>query len=110
MTDVQARPADLQDVYVGDHVEDRDADDDGDAATLLVVATPPQDADEYAAGDDATVADYNEDYPSDDAVLEVVYAQRTCIDIDNARRYAFPRSRLQLTEPAHELEDQEGDD
>ncbi|WP_058997782.1 hypothetical protein [Haloarcula sp. CBA1127] len=109
MSGARTCPADLQDVFVGDHVEDRDADDDGDAATLLVVATPPQDADEYAVGDDATVADYNEDYPSDDAVIEVVYAQRTCVDIDNTRRYAFPRSRLQLTEPAHDLE-AEGDD
>jgi len=97
------------DLHVGDHVEDRDADDDGDAATLLVVATPPEDADEYAVGEDATVADYNEDYPSDDDVLEVVYAQRTCVDIDNACRYAFPRSRLQLTEPAHDLDAGGGD-
>jgi len=99
----------MQDVFVGDHVEDRDADGDGDAATLLVVATPPEDADEYAVGDGATVADYNEDYPRDDDVLEVVYAQRSCVDIEHARRYAFPRSRLRVTEPAHDL-DEEGDD
>lgn len=93
---------DLQDVFVGDHVADREDDD----ATLLVVGVSPQQANEYDVGD-STVAEYNEDYPEDDDVVEVIYAQRTCVDIENARRYAFPRSRLKVTAAAHDLEDQE---
>jgi hypothetical protein len=103
MTDASLAADELQDVFVGDHVADREDDD----ATLLVVAVSPQQANEYDVGE-ATVADYNEEYPEDDDVVEVVYAQRTCVDIENARRYAFPRSRLRVTAPAHDLDaDQE---
>lgn len=109
MSEQLASPAgDLQDVFVGDHVADREDDD----ATLLVVAVSPQQANEYVVDGEgkleATVADYNEGYPEDDDVVEVIYAQRTCVDIENARRYAFPRSRLKVTAAAHDLEaDQE---
>lgn len=100
---------DLQDVFVGDHVADREDDD----ATLLAVAVSPQQANEYVVDGEgkleATVADYNEDYPEDDDVVEVIYAQRSCVDIENARRYAFPRSRLKVTAPAHDLDGEEGE-
>ena len=86
---------------VGDHVTDREDDD----ATLVVVGTPPSQADEYECGKGNTVAEYNADYPSDDMVIEVVYPQRTTVDIESPQRYAFPRSRLALDEPVHDIEE-----
>jgi len=98
-------PSERTGLHVGDHVQDRDDDD----ATLVVVALSPQQASEYAVGEDATVATYNEDYPADDDVVEVVYARRTTADIENVQRYAFPRSRLSLETPVHDIEGRESD-
>lgn len=97
-------------LHVGDHVHDCEADDE---RTMLVTATPVKKADEYVIdGEDkdglkATVADYNEDYPSDDVVVEVVYPGRTDVALDGAKRYAFPRSRLARVAAVHDVE--EGD-
>ncbi|MCD2204394.1 hypothetical protein [Halobacterium sp. KA-6] len=89
-------------LHVGDHVHDKEDDD----ATLLVTAVSPKTAAEYAVGD-KTVADYNEDYPQDDRVIEVRYPQRTTQDIDHLDDYAFPRSRLELETPLHDRDDEE---
>ncbi|MFB9810959.1 hypothetical protein [Haloarcula sebkhae] len=85
--------------HVGDHVHDREQDRD---APLVVVATPAARADEYQCNDAATVAEYNEDYPADDRVVEAVFARRTTVDIDRVQRYAYPRSRLQLETSVHD--------
>jgi len=90
----------LATLHVGDHVTDREADTD---ATMLVVGTPAESAAEYDI-DSYTVADANPDYPSDDAVLEVVFPKRRHLDLGDAERYAYPRSRLERVQPVHEEE------
>jgi len=103
-------PSELPDLHVGDHVHDSEADD---AAPMVVVGTPLTQADEYVVdGEDelaATVADYNEDYPADDDVIEIKFCERTCVDLDHPRSYAYPRSRLALVEPVHDIESGEDD-
>lgn len=95
-------------LYIGDHVQD--VDDNDDDATMLVVGLPPETASEHVvdgdpdAGTAATVADYNPDYPEDDRVIEVIFAQRTRVDVDDSRRYAYPRSRLRRTAAVHDVE------
>jgi hypothetical protein len=91
----------LPPIHVGDHVHDRE----DDSARMIVVGTPPTPADEYHCSEDETVANYNEDYPADDDVVEIKFAQRTCIDLSHSDSYAYPRSRLQLDEPIHDLEE-----
>ncbi|MUV51353.1 hypothetical protein [Haloarcula sp. CBA1122] len=91
-------------LHVGDHVHDREKDRD---APLVVVATLAARADEHECYDGTTVADYNEDYPADDRVVEAVFAQRTTVDIERVQRYAYPRSRLQLETPVHDDEEAE---
>jgi len=92
---------DLATLQIGDHVTDRDADTD---ATMIVVGRPPETAAEYDI-DGYTVADANPDHPEDDTVLEVVFPKRRHIDIGDAERYAYPRSRLDRVTPVHEEED-----
>lgn len=98
----------LPQLFVGAHVTDREEDDD---ATMLVVGLPPETASEYVvdgepdAGTGATVADYNEEYPADDRVIEVIFAQRTRVDIDDSHRYAYPRSRLERVAAVHDVEE-----
>jgi len=89
-------------LHVGDHVQDR-TDDPDEAATMLVVATPATPADEVDIGD-KTVADVP-NYPSDDAVIEAVFPQRTTADVDYLTTYAYPRSRLERTAALHSEED-----
>ena len=95
----------LPPLHVGDHATDRDEDD---SATLVVVGTPPETAAERQAGA-KTVAAWNPDYPAEDDVIEVVYADRTDVDIGPLKRYSFPRSRLALEEPVHDRDDEDGD-
>jgi len=101
-------PSKLPELLVGDHVHDRE---DDDAAPMLVVGTPLTQADEYVVDGEgeleATVADYNENYPRDDDVIEVKFAERTCIDLDHPQSYAYPRSRLKLDESIHDVEEVE---
>lgn len=91
----------LEDLHVGDHVRDRENDD---GATMLVVGLPLDPADEHSVGD-ATIADFNPEYPADDDVVEVVYPSRTDVDVQPLDRYGFPRSRLELVTPVHERGD-----
>lgn len=97
-------------VRVGDHVEDREEDE---GATLVVVERTDHTAREYRLeGSSKTVADVNEDYPATDDVVEVVYPERETERMGDLKPYAFPVSRLQVTDPVHdqdELEDKEGD-
>ena len=93
----------LPPIYVGDHVTDRD---DEDGATMLVIGLPVADASEYEVKGQ-TVAKYNPDYPSDDDVIEVVYPQRTDVDVRDSQTYAFPRSRLVVEQPIHDVEGDE---
>jgi hypothetical protein len=101
---IKERPDhDLPALHVGDHVQDRDDPD----ATLVVVGLPLQRAATYVVDEDsgATVADYNDDYPETDHVIEVVFPQRTDVFLEEQRTYAFPRSRLELAEPVHDRDD-----
>ena len=86
-------------LHVGDHVTDRE----GDGAPLLVVGKSANQADEYYV-DGMRVADYNPSYPDDDAVIEAVYPKRAAVSLDTSESYAFPRSRLELVEPIHDVE------
>jgi len=92
-------------LHVGDHVTDREDDDSN--ATLLVVGVPPVQADERDAGG-KTVAEWNPEYPADDDVVEVIYPQRTDVDVTNGKRYSFPRSRLRLETPIHSRDENDG--
>lgn len=98
---------DLPPLHVGDHVRDRDADED---ATLLVVGLPLSRAATAEIDDDGTtVADVNPDYPAEDPVVEVIYPQRTDAFLSEKRKYVFPRERLELVEPVHDREGEEAD-
>ncbi|QLH77433.1 hypothetical protein HZS55_09060 [Halosimplex rubrum] len=88
-------------LHVGDHVQDRQEDDPDEAATMLVVGTPAERADEVAVDDDLTVADVNPEFPADDRVVEAVFPGRTTADVDHLTRYAYPRSRLRRTAQLH---------
>ncbi|WP_052367751.1 hypothetical protein [Haloferax sp. ATB1] len=98
-------------LHVGDHVTDRDADEDeeDDIATMLVVGLDTLRADAYELSDDGpTVADVNPAYPETDDVVEVTFPQRTDLDVDK-KRYAYPRSRLQLEHPLHNRDTKESE-
>jgi len=93
-------------LHVGDRVSDREGDD----ATLLVVGVPPVTA-EIREARGKTVAEWNPEYPADDEVVEVVYPDRTTVDIDALDVYSFPRSRLKLEDEFHDSnEDSRGEE
>lgn len=96
MTENSPTPATTASYAVGDHV--RDTDDD-EHTRLVVVGLHLTRADEYTIEDYSgegtpTVADLNPDYDDDDAVVEVIYPDRTTLDIGDAERYVYPASRL----------------
>lgn len=91
----------LPPLHVGDHVTDRDSDDD---APMLVVGLPLQRAATYEIGDGQTVADYNPGYAPEEHVVEVMYVQRTDVFLEELREYAFPRARLELVTPIHDID------
>ncbi|GGL55240.1 hypothetical protein [Halocalculus aciditolerans] len=92
-------------LHVGDHVRDKEDDDSG---RLLVVGISAKRAGEHRVGTTSkTVAEFNEDYPSDDHVIEVQYVQRTDMDVSDGTRYSFPRSRLEVVERIHDIEGDE---
>ncbi|SNZ18234.1 hypothetical protein SAMN06269185_3303 [Natronoarchaeum philippinense] len=96
---------DLPPIKIGDHVTDRE--DDEDSATMLVVGLDTLRADAYELGDGGpTVAEVNPEYPETDDVVEVIFPQRTDLDVDK-KRYAYPRERLSLETPLHDLEDEQ---
>ena len=89
--------------HVGDHVLDRDAEDD---ATLLVVGVPLRRAATYEIdAEGTTVADVNPDYAPEEPVVEVAYPQRTDTQLEGKPSYAFPSARLELVAPVHERDD-----
>lgn len=85
-------------LHVGDHVTDKEKDDD---VTMIVVGRSPHTADEWRIDADTTVADVNPEYPADDKIIEVIFPQKGDLDIDDQSRYAYPRSRLELTDAVH---------
>lgn len=91
---------------IGDHVTDRDDPD----ATMLVVGLPLENASDYHLGSDddgPSIADVNPDYPAEDAVVEVIFAGSADTDVDHAKRYAYPQSRLERVTPIHSDEETE---
>jgi hypothetical protein len=95
--------AERQTLHVGDHVQDREADDD---TTLLVTGLPGEAAANWPVNDGPeTVAAYNEDYPASDMVVQVVYPERTDQSVGEKREYSFPRSRLALEHPVHDRDE-----
>lgn len=103
-----AGPEERPPLHAGDHVQDRDNPD----APMVVVAVSPHAAHEYRLeGTSKTVAEVNEAYPANDDVVEAVYPDRDDDDLAALKRYAFPRSRLELVTPVHDRDDeQEGSD
>jgi hypothetical protein len=99
---------DLLPIHVGDHVTDRDDEDDD--TTMLVVGLDTLQADAYELGDPGpTVAEVNPEHPEEDDVVEVIFARRTDLDVEK-KRYAYPRSRLRIVEPIHNIDaDLDGD-
>jgi len=96
-------------LHVGDHATDREDPDD---PPLVVTGLPLQRAATYDA-DGTSLAEYNPGYPPEDHAIEVAYAQRTDVYLEEQQTYAFPRSRLRLVEPLHDRDergDQEGND
>jgi len=94
---------------VGDHVQDRDDPDHHKSATMLVVGTPLTRAKSYEIDDDTSVADANPDYPAADHVVEVVFPERTSVDLSNLRTYAYPRERLERVAAVHSEEGDNGE-
>lgn len=88
----------LEEIHVGDHVRDRERDD---PTTMLVVATPLEQADKFELDSGQTVADVNDDYPADADVVEVVFPGRTDVSTRPLKRYAYPRSRLERVAAVH---------
>lgn len=90
-------------LHIGDHVRDRDEPE----GRMVVVGLPLQRAATYEldSDDGTTLADYNEDYPETDHVVEVIYPNQTDVFSDEQQRYAFPRSRLKRATPVHSSED-----
>jgi|AntRauTorcE11898_2_1112593.scaffolds.fasta_scaffold08609_2 hypothetical protein len=96
---------------VGDHVTDA-VDDDRDA-TMVVVGLPSVKAAAYELDGDgkATVADVNPERFAEDRVIECAFCNPTDTDLDETKRYAFPRGRVELETPIHDRDDgDEGSD
>ena len=90
-------PTDLPELAVGDHVQDRD---DPESTMLVVVGRLVPTAENHTVNG-RSIASLNPDYPADDPVIEAVYPQPHHVDVANAPRYAFPRSRLDRTHGVH---------
>ncbi|WP_436344480.1 hypothetical protein [Natronorubrum sp. FCH18a] len=97
---------DREPIDVGDHVQDEQDPD----ATMVVVGFDTLQADAYELGDGGpTVADVNPEYPATDDVIEVVYPQRTDLKLEGKKRYAFPRSRLEVVGRVHDRDEEVSD-
>jgi len=98
----------LPPLSVGDHVQDRQDPDHHKSATMLVVGTPLARAKTYEIDSDGTtVNDVNPGYPAADHVVEVVFPERTTVDLGTLSTYAYPRERLERVAAVHS---EEGDD
>lgn len=96
---------DLPDLHIGDHVQDRDDEDD---TTMLVVGLDTRRADAYELEKGVTIADVNPEHPTEDDVVEVVFAGRVDMEVSSMRRYAYPRARLVLETPIHDRDAEDG--
>lgn len=104
----EADPGDLGPgpLDVGDHVQDEQDPD----ATMLVVNLDTLQADAYELEDGLTVADVNPEYPADDDVVEVIYPNRTDLDLEGKKEFAFPKSRLEVVNRVHDRDDDGSED
>ena len=94
---------DREPIDVGDHVQDRDDPD----TTMVVVGLDTLQADAYELDDGGpTVADVNPEYPPNDDVVEVIYPQRTDLELEGKKRYAFPKSRLEVVSRVHDRDEE----
>ncbi|WP_137288612.1 hypothetical protein [Natronorubrum halophilum] len=92
-------------IDVGDHVQDEQDPD----ATMVVVGLDTLRADAYELKDSGpTVADVNPEYPTEDDVVEVIYPQRTDLELEGKKRYAFPKSRLEVVARVHDRNEDDG--
>ena len=87
---------------VGDHVIDRE--DDEDASVMLVVELTLERADTVYIDDDTTVADVNADEYATDDVIRVIYPIAGQTHVDNHEPYNFPRGRLERVAAIHDRE------
>lgn len=85
------------DIEVGDHVSDKDVDD----RRAVVVRVTDIRADEYTIKGNVTVAESNEDYPEDDPVIEVRYANNHTASLTD-ETFAYPESRLEIENRLHD--------
>jgi hypothetical protein len=97
-------------LFVGDHVRDRDSDEDDEDTTMVVVGLTGERADDVTFDGETTIASVNEDYPADDPVIEVSFTRRTLTDLSDVSRYSYPRSRLERVACVHQLDDENEDD
>jgi hypothetical protein len=86
---------------VGDHVTDRD---DADEPPLVVTGLPLARVASYDV-DGTPLTEYNPEYAAEDHVIEVAYAQRADVSLEEQQTYAFPRSRLRLVTPLHDRDE-----
>jgi len=106
---------------LADRVEDRD---DADPNTAVVVGLPNATADEWDATERKTVAEFpgNEEYPDDAPVVVVVFEDEladagfgryvgagpldlAALDEKGVDYYAFPAPRLEVVDPAPEVDE-----
>ncbi|MDJ1433560.1 hypothetical protein [Halostagnicola sp. A-GB9-2] len=104
--DIAEAELDLGPVDIGDHVEDREDFD----ATMVVVRTPLEPANEVDARNGKTVAECNPEYPGDDDVVVVKFPKRTSVNLSSLQGYAFPRSRVRITSRVHDHDGEGGDE
>ena len=100
----ELKDVDEEPVDVGDHVTDEQDPD----ATMIVVGLDTLRADVYELEEDLTVADVNPEYPADDDVVECVFPTRTDLDLQDKKRYAYPRSRLEMVARVHDRDENGG--
>ncbi|MFC6766038.1 hypothetical protein [Natrinema soli] len=95
-------------INVGDHVQDEQDPD----ATMVVVNLDTLQADAYEIEvGGPTIADLNPEYPPKDDVVEVVYPQRTDLNLEDKKTYAFPKGRLEVVSSVHDRDgDEEGEE
>jgi len=95
--------SDSDSIGVGDHVVDRDGDDD----RMLVMARPDATA-AYQFDDGTAIADTFPQYPDDDQVILVAYVTSTAQRLEKSDAYAFPEGALRCVSSLHP--GAEGDD
>ena len=88
---------------VGDHVVDRENNEESDEeqSVMLVVELTLERADTVYIDDETTVADVNDDEYATDDVVRVIYPVAGQTHVDNHGPYSFPRGRLKRMAAIH---------